>query len=50
MTDTQYNYSAECKKCGELINPVERLFVVDNSTCPTCKNEAFTKKLKGAMA
>ena len=46
---TFYNASSNCKGCGEIVSPVEKLFAYDKDLCTTCRNVKATKRVKGGM-
>jgi RNA polymerase subunit RPABC4/transcription elongation factor Spt4 len=48
-TDTVYNYSTACKKCGDLVDPVKRVFTTNKEVCPDCKLEEFSTRLKKGL-
>jgi hypothetical protein len=48
--DTIYNSSDDCKICGSLVNPVEKLFAINDNLCPDCRHVEAGKRVKRAMA
>ena len=50
MTETVYNNSDLCPKCGSLMNPVETLFSGSTGLCVRCRNQAYAKQAKSAMS
>jgi len=49
-TDTIYNFSGVCKKCGDVVSPVKKVFTGNNKDlCPECKNDEFSKSLKRGL-
>lgn len=50
MTDTIYNNSVPCPKCGGIMNPVETLFSGATGMCASCRNKEYTKQAKSAMS
>jgi hypothetical protein len=49
MTDTVYNNSSDCKGCGALVSPIEKLFAYDKDLCADCRNIKATKRVKSGM-
>jgi ribosomal protein S27AE len=48
-TETIYDGSVECPKCGIFMTPVEAMYT-DGKMCPTCRNALYGKHMKGAMS
>ena len=48
-TDTIYDGSANCKKCGALMSPLEVLYC-DGNICAACRNQNYEKHMKRAMS
>jgi hypothetical protein len=47
---TIYNSSDDCKICGSLVNPVEKLFAPNDNLCSDCRHVEAGKRVKRAMA
>ena len=48
-TETIYDGSVECPKCGLFMTPVEAMYT-DGKMCPSCRNALYGKHMKGAMS
>ena len=48
-TETIYDGSVECPKCGLLMTPVEAMYT-DGKMCPSCRNGLYGKHMKKAMS
>ena len=48
-TETIYDGSVECPKCGLFMNPVEAMYT-DGKMCPSCRNGLYGKHMKKVMS
>ena len=48
-TETIYDGSVECPKCGLFMTPLESMYT-DGKMCPTCRNGLYGKHMKRAMS
>lgn len=48
-TETIYDGSVMCPKCGLFMTPVEVMYT-GGKMCPTCRNALYGKHMKGAMS
>ena len=48
-TETIYDGSVECPKCGLFMTPVEAMYT-DGKMCPSCRNGLYGKHMKRAMS
>ena len=49
FTETIYDGSVECPKCGLFMTPVEAMYT-DGKMCPSCRNALYGKHMKRAMS
>ncbi len=49
FTETIYDGSVVCPKCGLFMTPVEAMYT-DGKMCPTCRNSLYGKHMKRAMS
>ena len=47
-TDTFYEGSQICRKCGKLMSPLEVMYM-DGNTCTECRNLRFKAHIKSGM-
>ena len=47
-TETIYDGSRECPKCGNFMTPVEAMYT-GGKICPSCRNAKYGAHIKGAM-
>jgi predicted nucleic acid-binding Zn-ribbon protein len=48
-SETIYEGSRACAKCGHLMTPVESLYA-GGDACPTCRNAKYAQHAKSFMA
>lgn len=48
-TETIYDGSVECPKCGLFMTPLEVMYA-GKKMCPTCRNGLYGKHMKRAMS
>ena len=48
-TETIYDGSEVCRKCGALMTPLE-VFYMDGDICPYCRNAKYGQHVQGAMS
>lgn len=49
-TQTIYDGSSLCRRCGAIMTPMEVLYSYDGRTCPTCRNAKMQSHVKQGMS
>ena len=48
-TETIYDGSVVCPKCGMWMNPLEAMYT-DGKMCPACRNDLYGKHMRSRMS
>lgn len=48
-TQTIYNGSEPCEKCGAPLNPIESLYAYSQKLCPKCRNNTARSLMQNRM-
>jgi|APCry1669190327_1035288.scaffolds.fasta_scaffold00626_11 hypothetical protein len=49
-TETIYDGSVPCRRCGMVMTPLEVMYSYDGRTCPACRNAKMEAHVRGGMS